>query len=84
MQDIHSFLELGDVQHAINAAGFPNADFPDARPDIIEGLPVVRVQTSLDLAQLETRSATRAVRECQQVVLRRTHPANFPVHRPSP
>jgi hypothetical protein len=77
VQDIYGFLELGDVHHPIDAAGLPNADFLGAGPDIIERLPVIRVQTNLDLTQLETSGTTWVVRECQQVVVGGTHPANL-------
>lgn len=77
VQDIYGFLKLGDVHHPIDAAGFPNADFLGAGPDIIEWLPVVRVQPNLHFAQLKTGIAAWFVRECQQVVIGGTYPANL-------
>jgi hypothetical protein len=77
VQDIHGFLELGDDHHPIDAAGLPNADFPGAGPDIIERLPVIRVQPNLDFTQLKTSGATWVVRESQQVIVGGTHPANL-------
>lgn len=62
---------------ARRCAGFPNADFLGADPDIIERLPVVRVQTNLNLAQLEPGRATWLVRECQQVVIGGAYPAKL-------
>jgi hypothetical protein len=55
MQDVHSFLELGDVHHPEGTARIPDADFPSPGTHIIEGFPVVRVKSSLRLIQLETR-----------------------------
>ena len=36
VQDLHGFLELGDLHHPIDAAGIANADFLGTRSDIIE------------------------------------------------
>ena len=65
MQDVHGFLKLGDIHHAKSAIRIPDTDLPRTSAHVVEGLPVIRVETCLHLAQLETRLPAGVIRKIQ-------------------
>jgi hypothetical protein len=77
MQHVDGFLELGNVQHAKDAAAVLDPDFLGTRSDINERLSIVRVQTGLYFPQLKARSSASVIRQALQVVIGGTDPANL-------
>ena len=77
MKNVDGFLEFGDVDDAVDAAGVLDANLSGTNPDIVEWLPVHRLQTGLHFAELKSGFPARRLRKRQQVVLGRSDPADL-------
>ena len=77
VQDVHGFLEFGDVHHPENAVGIANADFPRSCAHVIEWLPVVRFQANLDFTELESGIPARLLGEADEIVIGGPDPQDF-------
>lgn len=60
MQDVHSFLESGDIHHPPGSVRVPDSDFPCARADIVEGLPIIGLHCEGTADSAEWLMGTRA------------------------
>jgi hypothetical protein len=90
MQDVDGLLELGDVDHTVDAACVPDANLSCTSTHFVERLPVGRLKPGLDLPQLEARFLPGVFWECQPVQVNggstewNTNPISRPVSRLRP
>ena len=69
MQDVQRFDVFGHIHHAKNTVFVSDANFARARADRVERLPVVGVESRLNLVKLKPCQTTRFIGKGEQITI---------------
>jgi hypothetical protein len=77
VKHVHRFFEFRHVEHPPGAEALADTDFPRTRADALERFSVSGLEARLHLAKVEARLPAYCLGKSEQVVQRRTYPADL-------